>query len=137
MNIDNWWIALILDIGLTALLVVVIYAISWKVRKILGSQPAKQSKMKRQLFQSGDAIAAKPRRMYIDTYVFLAFFVLFDVAVFILATVFFIDKLDADYTSGIIVALIYTGIIFLTLLVAVKKKYDRDAIDIVVDGGAE
>ena len=38
-------IALILDIGLTALLVVVIYAISWKVRKILGSQPAKQSKV--------------------------------------------------------------------------------------------
>ncbi|MHA1302555.1 MAG: NADH-quinone oxidoreductase subunit A [Candidatus Heimdallarchaeaceae archaeon] len=129
------WIALILDIVLTALVVLLIYAISWKVRKILGSQPEKQSKMKRQLFQSGDAIEAKPRRMYIDTYVFLAFFVLFDVAAFILATVFFLQKTNPSYNNAIVIALIYSGITLLTLMFAVKKKYQRDVIDPVFEGG--
>ncbi|MHA1114641.1 MAG: NADH-quinone oxidoreductase subunit A [Candidatus Heimdallarchaeum aukensis] len=128
------WIALLFDIGLGALVVLLIYAISWKVRKILGSQPEKQSKKKRQLFQSGDAIEAKPRRMYIDTYVFIAYFVLFDVAAFILATVFFITKSNPNYTDGITLALVYSAIILVTLLFAMKKRYPRDVID-PINGG--
>jgi len=128
------WIALLFDIGLGALVVLLIYTISWKVRKILGSQPEKQSKKKRQLFQSGDAIEAKPRRMYIDTYVFIAYFVLFDVAAFILATVFFITKSNPNYTDGITLALVYSAIILVTLLFAMKKRYPRDVID-PINGG--
>jgi len=128
------WIALLFDIGLGALVVLLIYAISWKVRKILGSQPEKQSKKKRQLFQSGDAIEAKPRRMYIDTYVFVAYFVLFDVAAFILATVFFITKANPNYTDSITLALVYSSIVLATLLFAMKKRYPRDVID-PINGG--
>ena len=62
---------------------------------------------------------------------FLAFFVLFDVAVFILATAFFITG------QTIVAALIYSAIVLITLLVAVKKKYPRDTVDFIVEGGSE
>ncbi len=123
------WIALILDIGLTALVVTLIFLISVKVRKVLGSQPSKQSKMKRELFQSGDTLPAVPRRMYIDTYMFIAFFVLFDVATFIMITAFFASPTHVGYRTIISTVLVYSCIVLGVLLFAVKKKYARDVIE--------
>lgn len=129
----EWYYALIVDVVASVLVVALVWAISKKVRQILGTQPEKQSKMKRQLFASGEgSMPAKPRKMFIDTYVYLAFFVLFDVSVFILATVFFVSA-DKPITA----ALIYAAIVLITVLVAVKKKYPRDAMDPIVDGGSE
>ena len=125
-----WYIALIIDLSVSLLVVLAVWLISKRVRKILGTQPPTQSKMKTDLFASGEgSIMAKPRKIFIDTFVFIAFFVLFDVAVFILATVFFISGEIAVAAPLISAALIYTGIILITVLVAVKKKYARDAVD--------
>jgi NADH:ubiquinone oxidoreductase subunit 3 (subunit A) len=128
-----WWLALIIDLIASVVLAVVVWLISKRVRYILGTQPPKQSEMKRDLFSSGEgSIMAKPRKIFIDTYVYLAFFVLFDIAVFILVTVFF--------TTGAVgileAALIYLAIILITVLVAIKKKYPRDAVD-AIKGGTE
>ncbi|MHA1228935.1 MAG: NADH-quinone oxidoreductase subunit J family protein [Candidatus Hodarchaeales archaeon] len=114
----EWYYALLVDLGVSLLVVLLVWLISKRVRKILGTQPPTQSKMTKDLFSSGEgSIRAKPRKIFIDTYVFIAFFVLFDVSVFILATSFFIAG------KTIISALIYSGIVLLTLLIAVKKKY--------------
>ncbi len=131
-----WYIALIIDLVVSLLVVLAVWLISKRVRFILGTQPPTQSKMKLDLFASGEgSIEAKPRKIFIDTFVFIAFFVLFDVAVFILATAFFIsgDIVVAGPLIG--AALIYTVIILVTVLVAVKKKYARDAIDPISEGG--
>jgi NADH:ubiquinone oxidoreductase subunit 3 (subunit A) len=88
--------------------------------------------MKKDLFSSGEgSILAKPRKIFIDTYVFIAFFVLFDIAAFILVTVFFAGSANLE------AALIYTAIVLITVLVAIRKKYPRDAVDPIVDGGIE
>ncbi|MCK4844322.1 MAG: NADH-quinone oxidoreductase subunit A [Candidatus Heimdallarchaeota archaeon] len=130
----DWYIALIVDVVASVLVVALVWVISKRVRKILGTQPEKQSTMKRQLFASGEgSMPAKPRKMFIDTYVYLAFFVLFDVSVFILATVFFVSS----ETKPITAALIYAAIVLVTVLVAIKKKYPRDAMDPVLDGGSD
>ena len=87
----EWYIALIIDLVASIVLAVVVWLISKRVRYLLGTQPPEQSKMKKDLFSSGEgSILAKPRKIFIDTYVFIAFFVLFDIAAFILATVFFV-----------------------------------------------
>jgi NADH:ubiquinone oxidoreductase subunit 3 (subunit A) len=88
--------------------------------------------MKQDLFSSGEgSILAKPRKIFIDTYVFIAFFVLFDIAVFILVTVFFAGSANLE------AALIYTAIILITVLVALRKKYPRDSVDPIAEGGTE
>ncbi len=125
-------IALIVDLSVSLLVVLAVWLISKRVRFVLGTQPPTQSKMKLDLFASGEgSIMAKPRKIFIDTFVFIAFFVLFDVAVFILATAFFIEG------DTVVAALIYTGIVLVTVLAAVKKKYARDAIDPISEGGIE
>ena len=129
-----WWHALIIDIIASVVLAVVVWLISKRVRYILGTQPPKQSDMKRDLFSSGEgSILAKPRKIFIDTYVFIAFFVLFDIAVFILVTVFFVTT----GTSAVLeAALVYLALILITVLVAIRKKYPRDAVD-PIKGGNE
>jgi len=111
--------ALIVDIIATALIVAIFLILS----KAMRIQPKTQSKMKRELFQSGDTLPPKPRRIYIDTYVFVAFFVLFDVAVFILATLFFINS------NNLAAGIMYAMILFLTVIAAIKKKFARDVIE--------
>ena len=129
----QWYFALLIDLVVSLLVVLLVWLISKTVRKILGTQPPTQSKMKRDLFSSGEgSIKAVPRKIYIDTYVFVALFVLFDVAVFILATAFFV--LQGEYITA---ALIYTGIVLFTVLVAIKKKYPREAMDPIPEGGSE
>ena len=128
----DWYWALLIDVIASVVLAVVVWLISKRVRYILGTQPPKQSEMKRDLFSSGEgSILAKPRKIFIDTYVFIAFFVLFDIAVFILVTVFFV-------TTGIGLvleaALVYLALLLITVLVALKKKYPRDAVDPIVGG---
>lgn len=128
----EWYFALLIDVIASIVLAVVVWLISKRVRYILGTQPPTQSQMKRDLFSSGEgSILAKPRKIFIDTYVFIAFFVLFDIAVFILVTVFFAGSANLE------AALIYTAIVLLTVLVAIKKKYPRDAVDPIVEGGTE
>lgn len=128
----EWYFALLIDVIASIVLAVVVWLISKRVRYILGTQPPTQSQMKRDLFSSGEgSILAKPRKIFIDTYVFIAFFVLFDIAVFILVTVFFAGSANLE------AALIYTAIVLLTVLVALKKKYPRDAVDPIVEGGTE
>ncbi|MCG3224123.1 MAG: hypothetical protein H7647_06625 [Candidatus Heimdallarchaeota archaeon] len=132
----EWYYALIIDLAVSLLVVLAIWLISKRVRKILGTQPPTQSKMKLDLFASGEgSMMVKPRKIFIDTFVFIAFFVLFDVAVFILATAFFISGEIAVAAPLIGAALIYTGIVLITVLAAVKKKYARDAIDPIFEGG--
>jgi len=129
----NILIALAVDLVVSLLVVLLVWLISKRVRKILGTQPPTQSKMKRDLFSSGEgSIKAKPRKIFFDTYIYIAFFVLFDVAVFILATTFFVSGNNVIATS-----LIYTGIVFITLIVAVKRKYAREAMDPLPEGGSE
>ena len=129
---EDWWIALIIDLSVSLLVVLAVWLISKRVRKILGTQPPEQSKMKKDLFSSGEgSIRAQPRKIFIDTFVFIAFFVLFDVAVFILATAFFVEG------QVVIAALIYAAIVLVTVLAAVKKKYARDAMDPIIEGGIE
>lgn len=134
----EWYYALIIDLSVSLLVVLAVWLISKRVRFILGTQPPTQSKMKKDLFASGEgSIMAKPRKIFIDTFVFIALFVLFDVAVFILATAFFIS---GDLTVSIPIigaALIYTGIILFTVVAAIKKKYARDAIDPISEGGIQ
>ncbi|MHA1707774.1 MAG: NADH-quinone oxidoreductase subunit A [Candidatus Heimdallarchaeaceae archaeon] len=128
----EWYYALLVDLGVSLLVVLLVWLISKRVRKILGTQPPTQSKMTKDLFSSGEgSIRAKSRKIFIDTYVFIAFFVLFDVSVFILATSFFIAG------KTVIAALIYSGIVFLTLLIAVKKRYARDVVDPISEGGSK
>ena len=128
----EWYFALIIDLAVSLLVVLLVWLISKRVRKILGTQPPTQSEMKKDLFSSGEgSIRAEPRKVFIDTYIFIAFFVLFDVSVFILATVFFVSG------NTIVAALIYSGIVLITLLVAVKKKYPREAMDPIYEGGSE
>ncbi len=128
----EWYFALLIDVIASIVLAVVVWLISKRVRYILGTQPPKQSQMKKDLFSSGEgSILAQPRKIFIDTYVFIAFFVLFDIAVFILVTVFFAGSANLE------AALIYTVIVLLTVLVALRKKYPRDAVDPIVEGGTE
>lgn len=128
----EWYFALIIDLAVSLLVVLLVWLISKRVRKILGTQPPTQSEMKKDLFSSGEgSIKAEPRKVFIDTYIFIAFFVLFDVSVFILATVFFVSG------NTIVAALIYAGIVLITLLVAVKKKYPREAMDPIYEGGSK
>jgi len=131
----EWYIALIIDLVASIVLAVVVWLISKRVRYLLGTQPPEQSKMKKDLFSSGEgSILAKPRKIFIDTYVFIAFFVLFDIAAFILATVFFVGIAPGATLEA---ALIYLALILVTVLVAIKKKYPRDAADPVLEGGIE
>ncbi len=133
MEDANIIIALVIDLGVSLIVVLLVWLISKRVRKILGTQPPTQSKMKRDLFSSGEgSIKAKPRKVFFDTYIYIAFFVLFDVSVFILATAFFVSG-----NNAIAASLIYTGIVLLTLIVAVKRKYARDAMDPLPEGGSE
>jgi len=116
-----------MDVGIALLAyvvatIIVVGIILW-LSSAMRVKPKVQSKMKKELFQSGDTIEAKPRKIYIDTYVFLAYFVLFDVSVFILATTFFVTGND------FIGALLYVSILVITLLVALKKKFSRDVIE--------
>ena len=128
----EWYFALLIDVIASIVLAVVVWLISKRVRYILGTQPPTQSEMKQDLFSSGEgSILAKPRKIFIDTYVFIAFFVLFDIAAFILVTVFFAGSANLE------AALIYTTIILITVLVALRKKYPRDAVDPIVEGGTE
>ena len=130
----EWWLALIIDLAASVVLAVVVWLISKRVRYILGTQPPEQTQMKKDLFASGEgSIMAKPRKIFIDTYVFIAFFILFDIAAFILATVFFVAVPGAVLEA----ALVYTALILITVLVAIKKKYPRDAADPIVEGGIE
>jgi NADH:ubiquinone oxidoreductase subunit 3 (subunit A) len=132
----EWYIALIIDIIASVVLALVVWLISKRVRYILGTQPPKQSEMKRDLFSSGEgSIMAKPRKIFIDTYVFIAFFVLFDIAVFILVTVFFIDTTSP--VDVLTAALVYLTVLLITVLVAIKRKYPRDAVDPIPQGGNE
>lgn len=131
----EWYIALIIDLVASIVLAVVVWLISKRVRYLLGTQPPEQSKMKKDLFSSGEgSILAKPRKIFIDTYVFIAFFVLFDIAAFIIATVFFVGVVPGATLEA---ALIYLALILVTVLVAIKKKYPRDAVDPVLEGGIE
>lgn len=135
MSMMEWYIALIIDLVASIVLAVVVWLISKRVRYILGTQPPEQSKMKKELFSSGEgSILAKPRKIFIDTYVFIAFFVLFDIAAFIVATVFFVGVAPGATLEA---ALIYLALILVTVLVAIKKKYPRDAADPVLEGGIE
>ncbi len=128
----EWYFALLIDVIASIVLAVVVWLISKRVRYILGTQPPTQSQMKKDLFSSGEgSILAKPRKIFIDTYVFIAFFVLFDIAAFILVTVFFAGSANLE------AALIYTAIVLITVLVAIRKKYPRDAVDPIVEGGTE
>ena len=128
----QWYFALLIDVTVSLLVVLLVWVISKTVRKILGTQPPTQSQMKRDLFASGEgSIKAQPRKVFIDTYIYVAFFVLFDVAAFILATFFFV----ADQTVA--AALIYAGIVLLTVLIAIRKKYPREAMDPIPEGGSE
>ena len=131
----EWYIALIIDLVASIVLAVVVWLISKRVRYLLGTQPPEQSKMKKDLFSSGEgSILAKPRKIFIDTYVFIAFFVLFDIAAFILATVFLVGIAPGATLEA---ALIYLALVLVTVLVAIKKKYPRDAADPVLEGGIE
>lgn len=131
----EWYIALTIDLVASIVLAVVVWLISKRVRYLLGTQPPEQSKMKKDLFSSGEgSILAKPRKIFIDTYVFIAFFVLFDIAAFILATVFFVGVAPGATLEA---ALIYLALVLVTVLVAIKKKYPRDAADPVLEGGIE
>ncbi|MCG3255632.1 MAG: hypothetical protein KAU62_06070 [Candidatus Heimdallarchaeota archaeon] len=131
----EWYIALIIDLVASIVLAVVVWLISKRVRYLLGTQPPEQSKMKKDLFSSGEgSILAKPRKIFIDTYVFIAFFVLFDIAAFIIATVFFVGVVPGATLEA---ALIYLALVLVTVLVAIKKKYPRDAVDPVLEGGIE
>lgn len=131
----EWYIALTIDLVASIVLAVVVWLISKRVRYLLGTQPPEQSKMKKDLFSSGEgSILAKPRKIFIDTYVFIAFFVLFDIAAFILATVFFVGIAPGATLEA---ALIYLALVLVTVLVAIKKKYPRDAADPVLEGGIE
>lgn len=131
----EWWIALIIDIIASIVLAVAVWLISKRVRYILGTQPPKQSEMKKDLFSSGEgSIKAQSRKIFIDTYIFLAFFVLFDVAVFILLTVFFVTIGTNNVLEA---ALTYLTILLITVLFVLKKKYPRDAVDPIVEGGTE
>jgi len=131
----EWWLALIIDVIASVILAIVVWLISKRVRYILGTQPPKQSEMKKDLFSSGEgSIMAHPRKIFVDTYVFIAFFVLFDIAVFILLTVFFINTNPNNVLEA---ALVYLAIVFLTVLIALKKKYPRDAVDPIPQGGNE
>lgn len=131
----EWYIALIIDLVASIVLAVVVWLISKRVRYLLGTQPPEQSKMKKDLFSSGEgSILAKPRKIFIDTYVFIAFFVLFDIAAFIIATVFFVGVVPGATLEA---ALIYLALVLVTVLVAIKKKYPRDAADPVLEGGIE
>lgn len=131
----EWYIALIIDLVASIVLAAVVWLISKRVRYLLGTQPPEQSKMKKDLFSSGEgSILAKPRKIFIDTYVFIAFFVLFDIAAFILATVFFVGIAPGATLEA---ALIYLALVLVTVLVAIKKKYPRDAADPVLEGGIE
>lgn len=103
-------------------LVVILAIVLW-LNSAMRIQPETQSKKKKELFHSGDAIEPIPRKIYIDTYVFLAYFVIFDVTVFIVATAFFITG------NNFVGTLLYVVIILITLLVALKKKFSRDVID--------
>jgi len=131
----DWYWALLIDIIASVVLAIVVWLISKRVRYILGTQPPKQSEMKKDLFSSGEgSIRAKPRKIFIDTYVFLAFFVLFDIAVFILLTVFFVTT---GTNNTLEAALVYLSLILITVLFALRKKYPRDAVDPIVEGGSE
>ena len=131
----EWYIALIIDLVASIILAVVVWLISKRVRHILGTQPPTQTKMKRDLFSSGEgSILAKPRKIFIDTYIFIAFFILFDIAAFILVTVFFVVVTPGAVLEA---ALIYAALVLITVLVAIKKKYPRDAADPVIEGGIE
>ena len=132
----EWWLALIIDIIASVVLAVVVWLISKRVRYILGTQPPKQSDMKRDLFASGEgSIMAKPRKIFIDTYIFIAFFVLFDIAVFVLVTIFFVSA--GIQTIALEAALVYLALLLLTVLIALKRKYPRDAVDPIPQGGNE
>jgi NADH:ubiquinone oxidoreductase subunit 3 (subunit A) len=134
----EWWLALIIDLIASVILAIVVWLISKRVRFILGTQPPKQSEMKKDLFSSGEgSILAKPRKIFIDTYVFIAFFVLFDIAVFILLTVFFVTEPTVVISDVMTAALAYLTIILVTVLFVLKKKYPRDAADPIVEGGSE
>ena len=131
-----WYWALLIDIIASVVLAVVVWLISKRVRFILGTQPPKQSEMKRDLFASGEgSILAKPRKIFIDTYIFIAFFVLFDIAVFMLVTIFFVSA--GIQALALEAALVYLALIFLTVLIVIKKKYPRDAMDPIPQGGNE
>ena len=128
----EWYIALIIDIIASVVLAIVVWLISKRVRYILGTQPPKQSEMKKDLFSSGEgSIRAQPRKIFIDTYVFIAFFVLFDIAVFILLTLFFVSSGTENVLEA---ALVYLALIFITVLVAIRRKYPRDAVDPITGG---
>ncbi|MHA1198658.1 MAG: NADH-quinone oxidoreductase subunit A [Candidatus Heimdallarchaeaceae archaeon] len=127
-----WYWALLIDIIASLVLALVVWLISKRVRYILGTQPPTQSKMKKDLFASGEgSILAKPRKIFIDTYIFIAFFVLFDIAVFILLTIFFVTTGTDNVLEA---ALVYLALLLITVLVAIKKKYPRDAVDPIVGG---
>lgn len=131
-----WYWALLIDIIASVVLAVVVWLISKRVRFILGTQPPKQSEMKRDLFASGEgSIMAKPRKIFIDTYIFIAFFVLFDIAVFMLVTLFFVSA--GIKALALEAALVYLALIFLTVLIVIQKKYPRDAMDPIPQGGNE
>ena len=59
---------------------------------------------------------------------------LFDIAVFILVTLFFVNT---GTTNVLEAALIYLALLFLTVLIALRKKYPRDAMDPIPQGGNE
>lgn len=127
-----WYWALLIDVIASLVLALVVWLISKRVRFILGTQPPTQSEMKKDLFASGEgSILAKPRKIFIDTYIFIAFFVLFDIAVFILMTIFFVTTGTDNVLEA---ALVYLALILITVLVALKKKYPRDAVDPIVGG---
>ncbi|MCE7742299.1 MAG: NAD(P)H-quinone oxidoreductase subunit 3 [Candidatus Heimdallarchaeota archaeon] len=127
-----WYWALLIDVIASLVLALVVWLISKRVRYILGTQPPTQSEMKKDLFASGEgSILAKPRKIFIDTYIFIAFFVLFDIAVFILMTIFFVTTGTDNVLEA---ALVYLALILITVLVALKKKYPRDAVDPIVGG---
>ncbi len=119
------WIALIVFVVAATLVISLLLWFSSVIR-VKGIQ---QSKRTKELFHSGDPIEPKSRRIYVDTYVFIAFFVLFDVAVFILATAFFIGGQE------LIAAIIYLGIFLATLLFGMQKSFSRDTIDFVDNNG--
>ncbi len=130
---ENIFLAFVIVLGGSVLVVLLVWLLSRRVRKILGTQPPTQSKMKRALFSSGEgSIKAEPRRVFFDTYIYIALFVLFEVAVFILTTAFFVSG-----NNMIAASLIYTGIVFITLIVAVKRKYAREAMDPLPEEGSE
>ncbi len=121
--------SLILDLVGTSLVVVLLYWLSKSMRSHL---KPKESKMKGDLYMSGDAAEPISRRMYLDLYAFIAYFVLFNAIVFVITTVFFIAH---DITP---VVLIYVAIIGITLIFGVKKSFDRETLKpIKYLGGSE